>query len=51
MLSRKHYKAIAEILCAWGEVNREDLIDSLVAYFKEDNPRFDERKFRDACGS
>ena len=53
MLSKKHYKAIAEIL----ELNCRDKEDKVVLverfsdYFKKDNPLFNESKFYQACNT
>jgi hypothetical protein len=56
MLSRKHYKAIAKII--WqlriaeahaDYIDTSDLINSLMAYFKTDNPEFNREKFERAC--
>lgn len=52
-LTKKHYEEIARILkkhssanyCSFG-VLAEDLAD----YFLQDNPRFDKKKFFEACG-
>ena len=57
MLSRKHYKTIASIvkdsttLDAYGDeiVHKEDLINDLCKYFKQDNNRFDYDRFINAC--
>lgn len=54
MLTRKDYKAIAEIIkantnneCAAGAYN---IGLELADYFAKDNPRFDKDKFLKACG-
>jgi hypothetical protein len=56
---RRHYEAIAEVLgdvrdhfdeggaCQFGV---EAAADALAALFSEDNPRFDNERFRLACG-
>ena len=44
-LSKKHYKAIAEIIGTTTE--REELVEALKDYFKTDNPRFDYARFDD----
>ena len=56
MLSRKHYKAIAEIIRTNYAVSSEpvkfvlrDMTDQLCQYFESDNPRFDRQRFIDAC--
>ena len=54
MLSRKHYTAIANILAN----NQPDIHKAyvrciarqLAGYFEQDNPRFDRKKFLEACG-
>ena len=56
MMSRKDYKAIAEIIrqerkeefCI-DDIPVHSLIDSLCSYFQQDNPRFDKDKFIVAC--
>jgi hypothetical protein len=57
MLSRKHYKAIANIITKlhWKEFENEpivyisELTKNLAVYFKEDNPKFKIEKFINAC--
>lgn len=57
MLSRKHYKAIAEIIkdCYFNKTDDETCIgvqevaNSLADYFKGDNPCFDRETFLKAC--
>lgn len=55
MMSRKHYRAVAEIL--WTQRTEEmrkaeyvvdDIAARLVSYFRADNPRFDTERFMDA---
>lgn len=53
-LSRKHYKAIADIMNRYSllhpvEFTIDDCIADLATYFKQDNPRFDKQRFYDAC--
>jgi hypothetical protein len=58
MLSKKHYIRIAEILktvktehnkkCIFTVKALEDLENRLVQYFSEDNPRFDNWRFKRA---
>lgn len=65
MLSKKHYKAIAEII-AVSRINREsepkykeyesginagcqDVMHRLAEYFVQDNPQFDYQRFITAC--
>lgn len=59
MLTRPHYKAIAEIFRfnrenIEGALNTMDLEEciarDLVEYFAEDNPRFNRSQFMTACG-
>ena len=45
--ARRHYRAVAAAIKE--EPTFGTLIDRFVATFKADNPRFDERRFRDAC--
>lgn len=57
MLSKKHYKAIAEIIfrCpgSWEgntrTLNESELITRLGDYFRRDNPSFDRNRFERAC--
>ena len=60
MLTKKHYKAIAEIIrdntekaSEWDImlqiINPTKLIQQLCLYFQADNPRFDKQRFLDAC--
>ena len=53
MLSRKHYKAIANVIDSLqvkhGLVRKDSLITALANYFERDNPRFDYPKFNSAC--
>lgn len=45
-LSRKHFRAIADIL---GESDSiEEIVDRMCEYLATQNPRFVERRFRDA---
>ena len=59
-LSKKHYKAIAEILsearantpyAATPTAIYDDIEDRLVAYFKQNNPNFSESKFLGASST
>jgi hypothetical protein len=51
MLTRKHYKAVAEalnygIVYGEGRVDTVNLmLDKLIKYFQEDNPNFKKDKF------
>ena len=55
MHRRMVYEAIAKAIrentdgSLWPMTNTTGLIKSLVTYFKETNPRFDEEKFKEAC--
>ena len=46
-MSRKHYEMIASVLAL--NTSRHAIIAGLVSKFVNDNPLFDEDKFRDAC--
>ena len=46
MFTRQHYKAVAEMIRV--AVDKDELVDKLCVWFKEDNGRFQEDKFRDA---
>ena len=48
MFTRKHYKAIAEIL-KQHKVNSEVVAD-FARYFAADNERFNKQQFYNACG-
>lgn len=58
MLTRQHYKAIAEIVkqntvvtgAVMCHVKRTAMVEDLANYFAQDNPRFDRAKFLEACG-
>jgi hypothetical protein len=52
---RRHYEAIADVLDGFDEDGAcqfgvECTADALAALFAEDNPRFDNQRFRTACG-
>ena len=54
MLSKKHYKAIAEIIqtitaIPEGVIDQQELVERLAGYFTADNPRFDAERFITAC--
>jgi hypothetical protein len=58
MFTKQDYKAIAEIIKEATQeshngvvnwVHRGNLIDELADYFAEDNPRFDRKRFVEAC--
>jgi hypothetical protein len=44
-VSKKDFIAIAEILAK--DTEREEIINSVVAYFKSENPLFNEKRFRE----
>jgi hypothetical protein len=44
-VSKKDFIAIAEILAK--DTQREEIINSVVTYFKSENPLFNEKRFRD----
>lgn len=55
MLSKQHYKAIAEIIRCVGSTYRGNyvykwLAELFINYFTVDNPCFDRQKFLAACG-
>lgn len=62
MLSRKHYKAIAEIIKTQKDLadifagkefatqRIDDVATGLADHFAKDNPRFDRERFLAACG-
>ena len=58
MFTRKHYKAIAEIISertivlgtAKGEIEKRTFVSDLAGYFQQDNPQFSQQKFLVACG-
>tara|TARA_R100001143_G_scaffold30498_1_gene29750 strand:- start:2251 stop:2421 length:171 start_codon:yes stop_codon:yes gene_type:complete len=53
MLSRKHYKAVAEILSHYPEGDISPLEVMVIQFadmFAQDNPRFDRGLFYEACG-
>lgn len=47
MLTRKYYKAIAEVIKESNSTN--DIITGLSNIFNQDNPNFDRSKFWEAC--
>jgi len=55
LMSRKDYKAIAECINVSQDamqpryLSRDILINTLIDYLKQDNPRFNITKFREAC--
>ena len=58
-LFKKDYEAIAIIIKNNDTIHLEDitrnfqginLIKDLIKYFKKNNPKFDEKRFKEACG-
>ena len=47
-LSRKHFVAMAKLIRIASPGDREKLTRFAVAFFKAENPRFDETRFKDA---
>jgi hypothetical protein len=55
MMSRKDFKAIAEITRKYNLLNHDNLklyemTQELCSYFKKANPTFDKGKYLKACG-
>ena len=56
MLSKKHYVSIARIIqentigIKKPRLHKASFVKALASYFARDNPRFNDVKFRDACG-
>ena len=57
-MSKKDYIAIAKIIKLWSYnsscdkiivIGQFGFVEDLIEYLKRDNPRFDEKKFREAC--
>jgi hypothetical protein len=50
-MSKKHYIKFAKIIKKNNRYNqnKEYLIKDIVKYFKQENPRFDEKRFSEAC--
>ena len=52
-MTRKDYNATAQLLKQFerdfGQTGMDDIIDLFITFFREDNARFDERRFREAC--
>ena len=46
-MTRRHYEMIASVLAL--NKGRDSIIAGLVSKFVNDNPLFDEEKFREAC--
>jgi len=54
MMTRKHYKAIADILNRFDTERpflTQDMVSALCIYFKSDNENFNATKFMDAIWS
>ena len=50
MMSRKHYRAIAEVIDEMEvRVSTIKLVERLADVFADDNPNFNRKKFREAC--
>lgn len=50
MFTSQHYVAIATMLRKYGEfIPKQKLIEDLVTFFKEDNPKFNPTLFTSAC--
>ena len=52
-MSRKHYREVADILSKSKNKDHwsfDEVLAILCKIFKEDNPRFDTSKFKEACG-
>jgi len=54
MMTRKHYRNVAEIIKAFPhgstEASQAKLAQEFAEMFGEDNPRFDRERFYIACG-
>lgn len=60
-MSKKHYIKLAKIISKATKmkidtsylkvdlINKENFINDLVKYLKEENPKFDEKRFLEAC--
>lgn len=50
-MSKKHYIEFSKIIKKNNRYNqdKEYLIKDILKYFKKDNPRFDEKRFLEAC--
>ena len=50
-MSRKHYIAVARIISKIDlpTRHRKQIVDGFVALFENDNPNFDQSRFRAAC--
>jgi len=55
MLTKKHFRKIAEILKWWGSLSNKEargrfweLEEKFIEFLKEENSRFDEARFRKA---
>jgi hypothetical protein len=48
MLTRRYYNIIAKAIKTSGNMN--GIVRKLCEEFKQDNPNFNENKFKEACG-
>ena len=48
-MSKKDYERAAEIVQDYCSMNESAVINAFVRLFRDDNPRFDEARFRAAC--
>lgn len=54
---KRHYTEVARIMLAHKPISHstalhmlwEGIVDNMVEYFQSDNPRFSQRRFKDAC--
>ena len=57
VMSKKDYVAIAKIITETTRIDdaksliKEDFVFCLQNYFKKDNPKFNEKKFLEACSA
>lgn len=49
MLTKKHFEKAAELISARPLEERTKLADLFIAFFRDDNPRFDATRFDAAC--
>lgn len=53
-MSRKHFQAFANMILGLKdkipEQYREQLTEEMIKVFERENPRFDDERFRTACG-
>lgn len=48
--TRRHYVQIAGVIARLEPVSRKEFADKHAAEFAADNPRFDRKRFFNACG-